>query len=81
LFLGNDVSQFTPSEAHYFLDYGTHENLIFGFGRSPLTYIDYGVNNIIIGGTNIKGTSVQALGAVRQRPGEELKEARKNILF
>jgi parallel beta-helix repeat protein len=84
LFLSNDVSQFTPSEAHYYLENGTHDNTIFGFGKSPWTYKDYGINNLFIGGTNITFTSFQALSAVSAvppAPGEGLREARKNIIF
>ena len=84
LFQGNDVSKFTPSEAHYFLEYGTHENQIFGFGRSPWTHKDYGINNLIIGGTNITNATVQALGVfseVGKKHLNEFREARKNILF
>jgi parallel beta-helix repeat protein len=84
LFAGNDVSQFTPSAAHYYLDYGTHDNKVIGFGRSTWTYMDFGVNNIIIGGTNITFATIQALSAVTAvspKPGDELREARKNIIF
>lgn len=83
-FLGNDVSKFIPSEAHYYLDTWTHENKIFGFGKSPWTYKDYGIDNFIIGGTNITGTTAQALGVfseVGKKHLNEFREARKNILF
>ena len=84
LFLANDVSQFTPSEAHYYLENGTHDNEIVGSWTSPWTYKDYGINNLIIGGTNITFASFQALSAVsavRQKPGDDLRDAKKNIMF
>jgi parallel beta-helix repeat protein len=83
-FLANDVSKFTPSDAHYYLDYGTHDNQVFGFGKTPWTYKDFGVNNLIIGGTNITSTALQALGILSsagKKPHNEFREARKNILF
>jgi parallel beta-helix repeat protein len=83
-FLANDVSKFTASEAHYYLDYGTHDNQVFGFGKSPWTYKDFGVNNLIIGGTNITSTALQALGILSpegKKPHNVFREGRENILF
>jgi hypothetical protein len=84
MFLGNDVSKFTPSEAHYYLDYGTHENLVVGSPKPPWTYKNLGVNNLIFGGTDITTAAVQTLSAVtavRPKPSDEFREARKNIIF
>lgn len=84
LFLANDVSTFAPSGPHYRLDDGTHDNTIVGSEKSPWTYKDFGVNNLIIGGTNITYTTSLALSpvsAVPPEPGEGLRKDRKNIIF
>ncbi len=83
-FLANDVSKFTPNQAHFYLDYGTHENLVIGSPKPPWTYKDFGASNLIIGGTNITNATFQALSAVStvsQKPGADSREARKNIIF
>jgi len=66
-FKANDVCGFTASDAHYYLDPVTHDNSIIGSDTCPWTYKDYGTNNTIIGigGTNITGTTVQALSPIR----------------
>jgi len=84
LFLANDVSTFAPSGPHYRLDDVTHDNTIAGSEKSPWTYMDFGVNNLIIGGTNITYATSLVLSAVSKvppEPGERMKEARKIILF
>jgi hypothetical protein len=80
-FKANDVCEFTASEAHYYLGFLTHDNSIIGSDRCPWTYKDDGTNNTIIGGTNITGTTVQALSLIRQKPRQDFREARKRIRF
>jgi hypothetical protein len=72
----NNVNQFSPVYAHFYLFYGTHDNLIVGSGMGHNTYIDVGYNNRITGATPMAGGIGQDLSEAIKERNEELKEAR-----
>jgi hypothetical protein len=72
----NNVSQFSPYFSHFYLYYGTHDNLIVGSGIGHNTYIDIGYNNRITGATPMAGGIGQDLSEAIKERNEELKEAR-----
>lgn len=74
----NNVNQFSPTEYwHFYLHFGTHDNLIIGSGMGHNTYVDNGVNNRITGVTPMAGGIGQDLSEAIKKRNEELKEARK----
>lgn len=73
----NNVNQFSPDICHFYLDEGTHNNLIVGSGMGHNTYIDDGYNNRITGVTPMAGGIGQDLNEAVKERNEELKEARK----
>lgn len=74
----NNVNQYTPTEYwHYYLHFGTHDNLIIGSGMGHNTYVDNGYNNRIIGVTPMAGGIGQELSDAINERNEELKEARE----
>jgi hypothetical protein len=72
----NNVSQFSPYFSHFYLYYGTHDNLVVGSGIGHNTYIDVGYNNRITGATPMAGGIGQDLSEAIKERNEELKEAR-----
>ncbi len=72
----NNVSQFSPLYIHFYLYYGTHDNLIVGSGMGHNTYLDLGYNNRITGAMPMTGGIGQDLSEVIKERNEELKEAR-----
>jgi len=72
----NNVNQFSPYRCHFYLHFGTHDNLIVGSGMGHNTYINYGYNNRITGVTPMAGGIGQDLSEAIKERNEELKEAR-----
>ncbi len=74
----NNVNQFSPTKYwHFYLHFGTHDNLIIGSGMGHNTYVDNGYNNRITGVTPMAGGIGQDLSEAIKKRNEELKEARK----
>lgn len=78
-FQANNVSQFRPSWVHFYLDYLTHDNVIFGSGIDPVTYQDDGTNNRITGMTPMKGGIGKRLQDLRAQALAEAKAARSAL--
>jgi parallel beta-helix repeat protein len=72
----NNVSQFSPYWRHFYLYYGTHDNLVVGSGMGLNTYFDNGYDNRITGATPMAGGIGQDLSEAIKERNEELKEAR-----
>ncbi|MFQ6083012.1 MAG: nitrous oxide reductase family maturation protein NosD [Candidatus Aminicenantia bacterium] len=73
----NNVNQFLPDLCHFFLDEGTHDNLIIGSGMGHNSYIDNGENNRITGVAPMAGGIGEELREAIKKRNEELKEARE----
>ena len=74
----NNVNQFSPTKYwHFYLHFGTHDNLIIGSGMGHNTYVDNGYNNRITGVTPMAGGIGQDLSEAIKKRNEELKEGRK----
>lgn len=79
IFQANNVGHFTPGGAHFYLDYWTYDNLIFGSGNGHVTYEDYGTNNRIAGLMPMTGGIGQYLKEIHGEAGGAAKDLRKSL--
>jgi parallel beta-helix repeat protein len=79
IFQANNVGKFIPSEAHFYLDDGSYDNIIFGSGIDPVTYIDNGTNNRITGMTPMRGGIGRSLKELRSQVLASITDPRKSL--
>jgi parallel beta-helix repeat protein len=79
IFQANNVVHFIPKWAHFYLDDGTYDNIIFGSGIDPVTYIDNGTNNRITGMTPMTGGIGKSLTELRSQRLAAITDPKKNL--